>query len=441
MRGYDDYSNGTATEIVGRRASRVETDFGALRNRNGAKGPLLHSAVGMRYGRELPRTADLVVIGGGIVGSATAFHGARSGLRTVLIEARPALCTLTTPVSAGAFRLQLEDPEELRLARESVELFLNFTDATGQDRYAPAVRQQGYLWLATTEAGAGRQRALVDRLRGWGQADVELLDGDEARRRFTFVGSDVVQGRWRADDGFVDTKQLTFGLAEGSGAEVLLDCRATGFDVAGHRVTAVRTTQGKISTGSVVLACGPFSGQVAALATVLLPVNAVRRHKLWMPGLEVVPPGAPMTIDEETGAHWRPAFGGAWVLWTDPSTPPSEPAESVVPDPAFAFDVLDPTRPSSVARVAPFWGDVWAHGARHWVVQAGQYTMTPDRKPLLGETAIEGLHVNTGYSGHGIMLGPAGSRLVVDLITGRADRAANPFALDRSFDLTDVPTL
>jgi len=395
----------------------------------------------MRYARELPGTADLVVIGGGIVGAATAFHGARAGLRTVLLEARPALCTLTTPVAAGAFRLQFEDRDELRLVRESVDLFLNFRDATGQDRYDPRVSLQGYLWLATTQATAARQRNLVERLRGWGQADVEIMDGVEVRRRFPFVGPDVVQARWRGGDGFVDTKELTFGLAEGSGAEVVLDCRATGFETARGWVTGVRTTRGNISAGSVVVACGPFSGSVAGLAGVSLPVEAVRRHKLWIPALDAVAPGAPMTIDEETGAHWRPAFGGAWVLWTDPSTAPSEPTQAVAPDPAFAFDVLDPARPSSVARVAPFWRDVWEHGAHHWLVQAGQYTVTPDRKPILGPTSLEGLHVNTGYSGHGIMLGPAGSRTVVDLITGAMDRAANPFALERPFELDETPSL
>src|SRR5216117_4435504 len=108
-----------------------------------------------------PRNADLVVVGGGVVGAATAFHAARAGLKPLLVEARPALCTLTTPVAAGAFRLQFDDLEELTLVRESAELFLNFREATGQDEYDPRVRQQGYLWLTTDERGAERQRALV----------------------------------------------------------------------------------------------------------------------------------------------------------------------------------------------------------------------------------------------------------------------------------------
>jgi sarcosine oxidase subunit beta len=90
-----------------------------------------------------PRTAELVVIGGGIVGAATAFYAARAGIRPVLIEARPALCTLTTPVSTGAYRLQFSTEEELRLVEESVALFQHFTEITDQSRYDAGVRAQG----------------------------------------------------------------------------------------------------------------------------------------------------------------------------------------------------------------------------------------------------------------------------------------------------------
>src|SRR6266576_3852159 len=79
-----------------------------------------------------PRTAEVVVVGGGIVGAATAFHAARAGLRPLLLERRPALCSLTTAVAAGGFRLQLETREQLELVRESAELFLHFAEITGQ---------------------------------------------------------------------------------------------------------------------------------------------------------------------------------------------------------------------------------------------------------------------------------------------------------------------
>ena len=130
-----------------------------------------------------PASAELVVIGGGVVGAATAFHASRAGLRPLIVEARPQLCTLTTPVAAGAYRLQFEELEELELVRESVELFAHFADVTGQRTYDPGVRERGYLWLATSEETAERQRALVEQLHAWGQNDVEVVDGDTVRER------------------------------------------------------------------------------------------------------------------------------------------------------------------------------------------------------------------------------------------------------------------
>jgi len=397
----------------------------------------------MRYRDDAPRTADLVVIGGGVVGAATAWHAARAGFAPLILEARPALCTLTTPVAAGAFRLQFDNLEELTLVRESAELFLNFTETTKQDRYDLAVRQQGYLWLTTEDAMAARQRELVGRLHAWGQSDVELLSGDDARARFPFVSPEVVQARFRAGDGFLDTKQLTFGLAESSGAEVLTGCRATGFTLSegGDRLAAVETTRGPIACGAAVIAGGPLSGLLATSAGLSLPIVAVRRHKLVFPALPAVPPGAPMTIDEDTGAHWRPALAGAWILFTDPATPPEDPTDAVTPDPAFAFQVLEPSGPAAVARVVPFWRDVWEDGAAPWILQAGQYTVTPDHRPLIGQTGIRGLYVNTGYSGHGIMLSPAGGRLLADLLSGASREEDNPFAIDREFADLPPPTL
>jgi sarcosine oxidase subunit beta len=388
-----------------------------------------------------PARAELVVIGGGVVGAATAFHAAKAGLRPLIVEARPQLCTLTTPVAAGAFRLQFDDREELDLVRESVELFTHFAEATAQRTYDPGVRERGYLWLATSEETAAGQRALVAQLHAWGQTDVEIVDGDAVRERWPWVAPEVRQARWRAADGFLDTKELTFGLAEGSGAGLLLDHPVTGFEIRAGTLRGVRTPAGTIETDAAVIATGPMSRPLAALAGVELPLVTVRRQKLILPDVPEAPPDGPMTIDEESGAHWRPAYDrGAWLLHTDPTTEPSEPTMDVPTDHRFAFRLMDPASPSSVARVVPFWRDVWERGSRHWMLQAGQYTVTPDHRPLIGETTVRGLFVNTGYSGHGIMLSPAGGRVLAEALTSGAG-AEHPFAPGRAMALRPQPTL
>jgi sarcosine oxidase subunit beta len=396
---------------------------------------------GIDYVEKAPTSADVAIVGGGVVGAATAFYAAQAGLKPLLIERRPALCTLTTPASTGAFRLQFDNLEELELVRESVELFLNFQETTGQDLYDVDVRRPGYLFATTDENRASWQQELVARQHGWGQSDIELLTGDEVRARWPWIGENVLQARFRANDGFLDPKQLTLGLAAGSGATVMTDTEVDGFTVRDGRIVAVETSAGPISTERAVIACGPLSGNLCHRIGLTLPIETVTRHKLVLPDLPEVPADAPMTIDDDTGVHWRPALNGAYVLFTDPSTPPTPATDRVPGDPAFAFRVLAPGSPSSVGRIVPFWNEVWSKASANWMLQSGQYTNTPDHRPLLGPLGPEGLFVNTGYSGHGIMGGPAGSRHLVDVMLGRVGADRNPFRVDRPFEERELDVL
>src|SRR5437899_11621051 len=183
-----------------------------------------------------PPTADVVIVGAGVVGCATAFRAARAGLRTVVVDARPRPATLTTPASTGAFRLQFDNAEEIGLVREGIELFDQFAEVAELPGYDVHIRKQGYLFCALSDAGAQHQRHFVDALHGWGVSDVELLSGDEARYRFPYLSADIIQARFRAGDGWLDPKRLTLGYIRASGASVCLDTPAVGFDLQGQRV-------------------------------------------------------------------------------------------------------------------------------------------------------------------------------------------------------------
>ncbi len=380
---------------------------------------------------DLPASADVVVIGGGIVGAATAFFARRAGLSVVLLEKRPALCTLTTPVSTGAFRLQFDNAEEVALVRDGIELFDHFAEVSELDGYDLRIRKQGYLFCATSAEGAEHQRHFVTALHGWGVSDVELLSGDEARYRFPYLSPGIIQSRFRAGDGWLDPKRLTLGYARASGACVCLETPAIGFLLEGDRVTGVRTPHGSIACAQAVVATGPFAAPVAALAGLQLDLRPTIRHKLVIPELPALPSDSPMTIHEETAAHWRPGLQGCYALWTEPGTPPGEPLENVPTTADFAFGLLDPRSPRSLARLSPIWDRVWQEGTLNWILQAGQYTYTPDHRPLLGPSDVSGLVLNVGYSGHGIMASGGGSRLVVDTMLGRVKPEDNPFRPQR----------
>jgi sarcosine oxidase, subunit beta len=293
--------------------------------------------------------------------------------------------------------------------------------------------------VARTDEGALAQRDLVAAQRGWGLDDVELLDGAEARRRFSFLAGDIVNARFRQGDGWLEPRRLALELARASGARFETGRPVTGFVRQGDRIRGVTTPTGEVAAETVVIAAGPLSGPLGTLAGVDLPLATVRRQKLILPDVPQVPADAPMTIEFETGAHWRPAGTGAHALWTAPAAA-EPPLDDVPTSAAFAFGLLDPASDHALARIVPFWKEVWASPRLQWWLQAGQYTYTPDRRPLLGPTGISGLAVNTGYSGHGIMGSIGGSRRAVDAIIGRLKPADNPFRPDRpmqsrSFDI------
>jgi sarcosine oxidase subunit beta len=345
-----------------------------------------------------------------------------------VLEKRPALATLTTPVATGAFRLQFDNVEEVELVRESVAFFDDL-----QSRVDIGLRHQGYLFVARTDDGARAQQKLVSAQRGWGLTDVELLDGSAARRRFPYLAPDIVNARFRQGDGWLEPRVLALELARASGARIKTGVTVTGFRLHGDRVSGVMTSDGNVEADNVVIAAGPLSGPVGKLAGLDLPLATVRRQKLIMPDVPQIPEGVPMTIEFETGAHWRPAGTGAHALWTAPA-PAGPPLDDVPTSAEFAFGLLNPTSDHALARIVPFWKEVWASSRLQWWIQAGQYTYTPDRRPLLGPTRIPGLAVNTGYSGHGIMGSIGGSRRAVDAITGKLPPADNPFRADRPME-------
>jgi sarcosine oxidase subunit beta len=382
-----------------------------------------------------PRTADLVIVGGGVAGAATAFFARRAGLEAVILERRPALGTWSTAAATGAFRLQFDNPEELAMVRESVEFFLHFEEATGLTGHDLGLEARGYLWVATDEGVAARQRALIQRQRLWGLSDVELIAGADLHQRFPYLGEAALQARFRAGDGWLDPRRLTTGLARASRARVVAPAEATGLVVQGGAVRGVVTDRGVISAAAVVIAAGNRSASLVASVGVTLPIVLVRRHRLVVLDVPEIPRDAPMTIDEATGTHWRPAGGGAHVMWPDPDEPAGEPLDDVPTREAFAFAVLDPASPRAAARLAPFWRSVWERGASPWLLKAGQYDLTPDHRALLGATPIAGLFLDTGHSGHGVMTSVGAARRVVDAVLGRLRPEDNPFRFDR-----DMPT-
>ncbi|MBM4464542.1 MAG: FAD-binding oxidoreductase [Chloroflexi bacterium] len=376
---------------------------------------------------EFPRQAEVVIIGGGILGTATAFYASRAGLEAVVLEMRDGLGTLTTAASEECFRAQFSEPENVAMMKASIEVFENFSEAIGIPGYDINLHQQGYLFYTDDPEGPQTLRARVELQQSIGLDDVEFLSGDEVRQRFPWASPQVTAATYRARDGWLSTHELTHGFAKGSEALFLLRTKATGIELDSQGVKGVETNRGSISTRTVVIAAGPFSGQVARLAGLELPLTILRRQKVIVGQDAAIPQDAPMTICVPSGAYWRPEVGGAAMGWATPEEP-GEPLEKVPTDWAFPALVME-----EMSRLAPFWEEVMGRLTRDSVfLSAGQYTCTPDSKPILGPSPdVEGLFFNLGYSGHGIMGAPEGSRYVVAMITGQMADQDNPFSWQR----------
>jgi sarcosine oxidase subunit beta len=363
-----------------------------------------------------PDTADAVVIGGGIVGVATAFWLSRAGLDTVLVEMRDGLSTLTTPESIESFRAQFTEPAMSELAVAGIEIFENLADVIGIPGYDIDLHHQGYLFVTDDADMVDEVEAAVETHHRLGVTDSEFLTGEEARRRFPYLSDTIVAGTFRQRDGWLSTHEATQGFAKGSGAQFLLSTKATDVLQDAHGVCGVETSRGTIATRIVVNAAGPFAGKVGHMVGLDLPLEPVRRQKVFLSQQPLVPPDAPLTIDIVRDSYWRPETGGAYIAWVDPDEPVDEdPSEDLHADPYFAAIVLD-----KLIHITPFWEEV-AMGLKKADVHpsAGYYVYTPDDQPLIGPVPeVPGFIVNCGYWA-GVMLSPAAGKRVADLVTGK----------------------
>ncbi len=375
----------------------------------------------------VPATADVVIIGAGIVGAATAFFASRAGMNAVVVERREQPGMLATAVSSECVREQWTQPHNIDMMSESLDIIEHFADLLTLPGYDISLHQQGYLFLTADAQRAHHFEKLIARQRHYGLRSAELLDGAEVRRRFPWVSADVVAGRFNQRDGWLAVHEMLWGFIKGSHALYLMQTAATAIERDSRGVCAVLTDRGRIAARRVVIAAGPFAGKIAALAGVDLPLLNVRRQEVRLSRHGICPAAAPMVVDDDRHVYWRPDGPAALLGGGEMDNVTGEPLDRVPADWAFAAQVLE-----NAMRLSPFWEEAAnTLKASEVFINAGQYSYVADHCPVVGATPVPGLYLNAAYDGHGVMGAPAGSRLLVDLITGRVPAAANPFCLER----------
>ena len=371
--------------------------------------------------------ADVVVIGGGIVGTATAFWLSKAGLDVILIEMRDGLSTLTTPASAECFRAQFTEPAMSALAKPSIEMFENFDEVIGIPGYDISIRQQGYLFLTDNPGMVKDLQDNVKQVHKLGVTDSEFLDRDETLSRFPFLSLSVVAATFRQRDGWLSCHETTQGFAKGCDARFFLKTKAIKINLDTKGVCCVETNRGNIQTRTVVNAAGPFAGQIGRMVDLDLPLEPVRRQKVFIATSVTIPQDAPFTVNVDNNSYWRPEPGGVLIAWVDSDEPVSEPSENLKTDWEFPAITLD-----KVMRLTPFFEKV-AEGLKQpdINISAGHYVYTPDDQPLIGPVdEVPGFYLNCGYWA-GVMLSPEAGKWIADLVTGKMDKKDNPLRLSR----------
>lgn len=364
----------------------------------------------------MTETADVVIIGSGIVGSSVAYHLAEQGCTNVLVVEREAHQGKgSTGKSMGGVRAQFSTAVNIQMSRYSIDFFSRFEETVGH----PAdYRAHGYLFCATNEGHLSYLTATRERQLAHGVKNVELVSREDIRK---FVPQlrfdDVIGGTFCQTDGFVDPHSVMMGFmlkARERGTRLWLDTTVTGIEVEPdlHHISGVMTTRGFVSTRIVVNAAGPWAADVARMAGVELPVEPLRRQLVHTEPFDGLPNRFPMVIDMSNGFHFRREGKGILLAWNDPDETSGFKMDF---DPTFVEKVL--TR--AAARV-PGLADAEVNPNRAW---AGLYEMTPDHHAIIGPApGVAGLFFVNGFSGHGVMHAPASGRISADLILqGRSD--------------------
>ena len=359
------------------------------------------------------QTAEVVIIGGGIVGSSIAWHLVEAGCKDVLvIERETAQGKGSTGKSMGGVRAQFSTPVNIQMSLYSIPFYAAFDERLG---YPAGYRPQGYLFCATKDAHLSYLRTNFQKQVAMGLKDVRMVTADEIRTRFPQLrADDIVGGSFCSTDGFVDPYSAMIGFmtsAADRGAKLWKHTEVTGIHRE-NKTWRVTTARDEVSAAKVVNAAGAWAAGVAKMVGVDLPVEPLRRMLVPTEPFDQFPHTAPMIIDMSNGFHFRPESLGFLLAWNDPEETPGYKSDF---EPGFIEKIL-----VRAADRVPIFENLAVNPKRAW---AGLYEMTPDHHPILGEAPrVPGFFLANGFSGHGVMHAPATGKILSDLVlTGRCD--------------------
>jgi len=363
--------------------------------------------------------AELVIIGGGVIGLSLAYHLALMGLHDIVILEQGYICFGASGRNGGGVRQQWSTEDHIRLAQMSVQFYRNFSAALGLNIW---FRQGGYLFLARDERSAAAMEKNVKLQNSLG-VPTRLLEPSEARRIVPQLSIEGVKlCAYNPTDGVLFPWPVLWGLAKENrrmGIDIETFTRVTAIDVRGGKIVKVVTDRGAIATNLVVNAAGGWSAQIARLAGVELP-NKPYRHEILV-SEPLKPFLDPMVADLSNGTYLSQTMRGELCGGI------SDPEEKSSLDNSSSLRFLR-RMSRSMLQLFPHLGPVKV--LRQW---AGYYDETPDGNPVLGYTpSVEGFIQMNGFGGHGFMLAPAVGQLAAEWLLRRKEHGIfNTYNLER----------
>lgn len=363
-------------------------------------------------------TADIVIVGGGIIGTCLAYHLARRGATHIVLLEREELAAGSSGRATGGIRQQFADEIDIRFSIAGVRFYEQFTHETAS---CPPFYQYGYLFFATdTHAWQNLQRyATLQQALG---VPTQLLNATQVQQRIPqlFV-DDIVGATLCPTDGYSNPGAMAQALAteaQTRGVRLMTHSPVTAINVVNRHVQAVQTPHETIFTPTVVNATGAYAAFIARMAGINdLPIYPLRRQLYLTEPLAAsdLPDDVPMTVDLHNGFHFRRRDERVVLTMPLPISPEEMQRNLSLAPEAFRLDVDADFWQRAIKPEAEHRCPVLARTpiARAWT---GLYEMTPDDHPVLGKTEIEGFYCTCGFSGHGFMHAPMAAQLMTELL-------------------------
>ncbi len=351
----------------------------------------------------MEKTADVVIIGGGIIGLSIAYYLALKKAGRIVLCEKGQLGEGSTSRCLGGIRTQFSTEINIRFSLESLKVFESFEEEFGVD---PEFRRIGYLFLASTKEEFGIFSENV-KLQRRCAIPVEFLSSEKIQARWPYLrADDILGGTFSSLDGYVGPNEILSGFAIGAkrrgvriheGTEVIQILSSKG------KIEGLRTNQGEIPTSIVVNAAGPYAASIGKMLRIEIPVKPIRRQIFVTAPFHLTDDIVPLTIDFHRGWYFRSEVEGFIIS----GSLDHQPSFNLSVD----YEAMADASEKAIYRVPVF---EKARIARGW---AGLYEISPDHHAILGKVPeIEGFILANGFSAHGFQHSPAVGKVISELI-------------------------